>query len=200
VGYLVARLFDSGVDAAGSRPGLVSAARDAVESWVKYRLLPGFPERRDDGGRSSAVQKGSGEAEGVFVTLWKREPQGGQRLRGCIGSFERRFKTLEQEVADCAIRSATEDPRFTAVRPDELSLLEYEISLLSKPQEILGPEQLDARTYGVIMSDGKRSATLLPGIDGIDTVEQQLAAVRRKAGIASGAEVSLQRYSVVKVT
>jgi hypothetical protein len=52
----------------------------------------------------------------------------------------------------------------------------------------------------LIEARGGRSATLLPGIEGIRTVEQQLGAVRRKAGIRPDEPVIIYRYSVKKLS
>jgi hypothetical protein len=46
----------------------------------------------------------------------------------------------------------------------------------------------------VSAGDG-RKAVLLPAIEGIETVAQQLAVVRRKAGIAADEFVTLQRFT-----
>jgi hypothetical protein len=37
---------------------------------------------------------------------------------------------------------------------------------------------------------------LLPGIPGLDTVERQLSALRRKAGLSAGEPVTLERFRV----
>ncbi len=86
--------------------------------------------------------------EGAFVTLHKQ----GQ-LRGCIGNI---FGSgpLFLTVRDMAIASATQDPRFQPVRPEELSQLELEISVLSKPWRITDPQEIKLGTHGVIISRG----------------------------------------------
>jgi AMMECR1 domain-containing protein len=60
---------------------------------------------------------------------------------------------------------------------------------------VASPEGLDPAVYGVLVSatDG-RKGVLLPAIAGIDSVEQQLAIARRKAGIAPGEWIGIQRF------
>ena len=54
------------------------------------------------------------------------------------------------------------------------------------------------RRYGVIVSRGSRRGLLLPDLDGVDTVEQQIAIARQKAGIGPEEQVRLQRFEVVR--
>jgi len=70
--------------------------------------------------------------------------------------------------------------------------------VLSPPEAISGPEELDVKRYGVIVSSGRRRGLLLPNLEGIDTVEEQLAIARQKGGIPAGAPVRLERFEVVR--
>ena len=74
------------------------------------------------------------------------------------------------------------DPRFDRVREDELGLLEINVDILGKPEYIEGPEELDVRRYGVIVSCGMKRGLLLPDLEGIDTVENQIRIAMRKGG------------------
>ncbi|NLD22655.1 MAG: AMMECR1 domain-containing protein, partial [Bacteroidales bacterium] len=58
--------------------------------------------------------------------------------------------------------------------------------------------QLDVKRYGVIVSSGHRRGLLLPNLDGIDTVEEQISIAMQKAGIDKGEKVDLQRFEVVR--
>lgn len=60
------------------------------------------------------------------------------------------------------------------------------------------PDQLDVKRYGVVVSKGRRRGLLLPNLEEIDTVEEQIAVARRKAGIPEGEKVSLERFEVVR--
>ena len=50
------------------------------------------------------------------------------------------------------------------------------------------------------MSCGGRRGLLLPDLEGVDTVEQQIEIARRKGGISSGERYTLERFEVVRHT
>lgn len=131
----------------------------------------------------------------VFVTL--RSPDG--ELRGCIGRTEPAFRTLALEVADCAVAAATRDHRMTPVQSSELARLGIEISVLEPPEEVEGPASLDPKRYGVVVSQGEQRGVLLPEVEGVDTVEDQLRIAMRKGEISAHAPYRLQRFRVHKV-
>jgi AmmeMemoRadiSam system protein A len=53
-----------------------------------------------------------------------------------------------------AIAAASEDPRFMPVSADELSGIEVEVSVLSKPRVIKDVREIVLGTHGVIVSQG----------------------------------------------
>ena len=59
-------------------------------------------------------------------------------------------------------------------------------------------EQLDVRKYGVIVSRGSRRGLLLPDLDGVDTVKQQVDIAMRKGGISRSDRYKLQRFEVIR--
>lgn len=140
------------------------------------------------------------KSTGIFVTLWKNDKQSQKQLRGCIGRHQRRFDNIIEEVMDCAIMSALEDDRFAPVELLELSQIKIEISLLSAPEKINSLEDLNPNRFGIIVKSGFRSATLLPEIDGIDSVQKQFLTVCRKAGISPNEIMDMFRFEVRKVT
>ena len=70
------------------------------------------------------------EKRGTFVTLWKN-----RQLRGCIGNLENK-KPIYQSVIDNSLASALIDPRFMALKKDELNDVKIEISILSELKKI----------------------------------------------------------------
>ena len=90
------------------------------------------------------------------------------------------------------------DPRFSPVEPGELSQLEISVDVLSPPEKISSTEELDVKRYGVIVSRKGKRGLLLPDLDGVDTVEQQVDIARQKGGIAKSEKYSLQRFEVVR--
>jgi AmmeMemoRadiSam system protein A len=133
------------------------------------------------------------ERAGAFVTIRDRSGC----LRGCIGTIQPVCQTVADEIINNAISAATRDPRFPMVSSAELLDLVYGVDVLSPP-EPAGLEDLDPSTFGVIIEtpDGNNRALLLPGIDGIETTEDQWRAVHIKAGIKQGTPVRIGRFTV----
>ncbi|MGB4218131.1 MAG: AmmeMemoRadiSam system protein A, partial [Bacillota bacterium] len=119
-------------------------------------------------------------------------------LRGCIGTIEPVRANIAEEIIYNAIAAATQDPRFSPVQVDELSSLVYSVDVLAAPEPIDSVDQLDTERYGVIVSSGQRRGLLLPNLDGVDTVEDQVRIARQKAGILANEPVTLQRFEVVR--
>ncbi len=144
-------------------------------------------------GRRIEPPAGGPPSQGVFVTLHRK----GQ-LRGCIGHILPRCDRLWEELTEVGRATALDDPRFPPLTAGELADLDVEVSLLQPPEPIAGPDMLDPARYGVIVRRGRRVGLLLPDIEGIDTVEQQLSIARRKAGIRPDEPVELERFTVRK--
>ena len=77
---------------------------------------------------------------------------------------------------------------------EEVQDLTIKVQLLDPAESVADLSALDPRTYGLIVRRGDRQALLLPGIEGIDTPEQQVAAACEKAGINRHAPLELQRF------
>ena len=130
---------------------------------------------------------------GAFVSIHKF---GG--LRGCIGTIAPTQKNLALEIIENAVSAVCKDPRFEPVTQDELKYLDINVDVLGEAEPIESQAQLDVQKYGVIVQSGCKRGLLLPDLDGVDTVEQQVAIARRKGGIASGEKVQLFRFEVVR--
>lgn len=131
------------------------------------------------------------EKAGVFVSIHKLG-----ELRGCIGTIEPQRSNVAEEVMLNAISSATRDPRFLPITPYELKDLEYSVDVLTKPEPVKSQDQLDHKRYGVIVETGWRKGLLLPDLEGVNTVEEQLDICRQKAGIEPDEPVKLYRFEV----
>ena len=163
----------------------VQLAWQSVESYVRSRRVIGVPD-----GLPAAL---TDTRAGAFVSIHK---QG--RLRGCIGTIAPTQTSLAEEIIRNAISASTRDPRFDPIRADELKWLEISVDVLGAPEDIASEAELDVKRYGVIVSRGGRRGLLLPDLDGVDTVEQQVAIARQKAGIGPEEAVALQRFEVVR--
>ena len=131
---------------------------------------------------------------GVFVSIHKNG-----RLRGCIGTISPTCSSIAQEIAQNAVSASTRDPRFPAIRPSELDQLEITVDVLGDTEKISSPDELDVKRYGVIVSKGRRRGLLLPNLDGVDTVEEQISIALQKAGLDTDEEnYQLERFEVVR--
>jgi AMMECR1 domain-containing protein len=57
---------------------------------------------------------------------------------------------------------------------------------------------LDVHRYGVIVSCGGRRGLLLPDLDGVDSVEQQISIAAQKGGISLDEPFQLERFEVIR--
>lgn len=165
---------------------LPELARLSVETFTREGSVVEAPDVADD----SLL----GQRAACFVSIKTNEGD----LRGCIGTVEPTKATLAEELIHNAISAATRDPRFLPVAVSELPHLRYSVDVLSPPEPTRF-EELNPKTYGLIVEDGRgRRGLLLPDLEGIETAEQQLQLTARKAGIASGAagDVKLYRFRV----
>lgn len=135
----------------------------------------------------------TGSRAGVFVSLKKHG-----RLRGCIGTISPVTDSVSEEILRNAVCAGCEDPRFDPVRPGELDELVYSVDVLGPPEPADSPKDLDAQRYGVIVTNGVRRGLLLPNLDGVDTVEQQIGIAKQKAGIGPEESCRLERFEVVR--
>ncbi len=163
----------------------VSLAREAVEEYVQEGCVINAP-----GDLPAFLLEESGAA---FICLKKDG-----LLRGCIGTTAATEPNLAGEIIKNAVHAATRDPRFPPVEPDELADLCYTVDILEKPERISDESLLDPREYGVIVESGLRRGLLLPDIEGVDQVKQQVEIAKQKAGIAPNEEVKLYRFKVAR--
>lgn len=196
VGYLVARIIPGEEDPSrslfkdkrpkGEReiPLPLRLAKESLEYYLRTgQVLPApEPLPPELGGRA-----------GVFVSLKKFG-----ELRGCIGTISPTRANIAEEIIYNALSAGLEDPRFPPVREEELPFLEYSVDILSEPEPVEGLKDLDPRTYGVIVSRGRRRGLLLPDLEGINTPEEQLAIAKRKAGIGPDEPCRIERFRVTR--
>jgi AmmeMemoRadiSam system protein A/AmmeMemoRadiSam system protein B len=130
---------------------------------------------------------------GVFVSMHRH----GQ-LRGCIGTLSPTRPNLTEEIRHNAISACSHDPRFYPVIAEELSDLEISVDVLGSPQPVHALGELDVKRYGVIVSSGGRRGVLLPDLEGVETVDEQVRIALRKAGIDADEAYTLERFEVVR--
>ena len=163
---------------------ILSLARRAVGHYVRAGTLlqPPTPLRGEFRTPSPAF---------VSITV-------GEALRGCIGTLVATKPTLAEEIIANAVAAAVSDPRFPPVTLAELPTLAYEVDLVSPLKAVAGEAELDPDRYGVVVESGRRRGVLLPAIEGVTSVAQQVAIARAKAEIAPGEPVTLYRFTVLR--
>lgn len=163
---------------------LTQLAREALTAWITQHKKISPPSPLPESMKAKA---------GVFVSLHI-----GEDLRGCIGTFRPTTDNIACEIIEMAIEASTEDPRFPPVRAAEIPKLDISVDVLGEPESIESANQLDPKIYGVIVSSGYKRGLLLPDLDGVETVEQQVSIAKRKAGIYGNELVKLQRFKVTR--
>ena len=163
----------------------VQLARNTVEEYVrtgkKLRMPEGLPGEMQN------------RRAGVFVSIKKEG-----RLRGCIGTIQAVCPSIAQEIIENGISAASRDPRFSPIEPEELDKLTITVDVLGDTEKIDSPDKLDVKRYGVVVTKGYRRGLLLPNLEGVDTVEEQIAIAKQKAGIGEQEEAELERFEVVR--
>jgi len=175
----------------------MAARREKEDAWVRLARLS--LETYVATGRTAELPDGLPDAllhtrAGAFVSLHKHGA-----LRGCIGTIEPVQKCLALEIVKNAV-SASHDPRFDPVEPEELSDIVYSVDVLGAPEPIRSEAELDVKRYGVVVTDGLRRGLLLPDLPGVATPHEQVEIARRKAGIGPNTKVMLSRFEVVRHT
>ncbi len=161
----------------------VELAKKTVEEYVRKGKIPSPP---------SNIPEEMNKKAGVFVSIKKR----GQ-LRGCIGTFLPTTDNIYEEIVRNAIAAATQDPRFSPVQEQEIPELEFSVDILSPPQPVRDLNELDPKKYGVIVMKGWKRGLLLPDIEGVNTIDEQLKIAKLKAGISPfDSDVEIYKFKV----
>ena len=204
VGYGICTFYPDGADAnrhflkayqekktreclekAAKSDAYVKLARASVEAWVQRREKLPLPE--------GLPEEMLSRRAGTFVSLHKN----GQ-LRGCIGTIAATRRSVAEEILQNAVSACSRDPRFSPVTADELASLEISVDVLGELEPVESPRELDVKRYGVVVSHGRKRGLLLPNLEGVDTVEEQIRIARQKGGIGESEPCRLERFEVVR--
>jgi AmmeMemoRadiSam system protein A len=129
---------------------LLQLARRSIEESLKGA---GHPEPK-------ITEKKYLEKRGAFVSL-KVDGQ----LRGCIG-YPLPYKPLFKTIIEMAAAAATQDFRFAPLRLEELPRAKIEISVLSLPEAVKNPQDVQVGRHGIVISKGHCKGLLLPQVPG----------------------------------
>ncbi len=160
----------------------VKLAYDTVNAFIKTGKIIDAPSDPTLGGIKSA---------GCFVSIHEHG-----ELRGCIGTIMPTQPSIALEIIHNAISASTRDPRFEPISESELPYLDINVDILTPPEPIESESELDVKRYGCIVECRGRRGLLLPDLEGVDTVEQQIDICRRKGGIGHTEPVQLYRFEV----
>ncbi|MFH0978282.1 MAG: AmmeMemoRadiSam system protein A [Candidatus Woesearchaeota archaeon] len=133
---------------------LLQLAKDSVKSVFEHREV-----RIDEYCRKKFCDN-----QGCFVTLYMNG-----ELRGCIG-FPEPVMPLYKAIAQASQAAAFEDPRFPQLSEEEFKDCRFEVSVLTKPKQIIvkKPEEYLTKVRigqdGLIIRGSYGSGLLLPQV------------------------------------
>lgn len=163
----------------------ISLARKTIETYLKTGEIISVP--------ADLPEEMLKKQAGVFVSIHEEH-----NLRGCIGTITPIRNNIAEEIIENAISAATRDYRFSPIEKEEIPYLEISVDVLNPPEDISSIDDLDVKKYGVIVSSGEKRGLLLPNLEGIDTVEEQVQIAMRKGNITNREEITLQRFEVIR--
>lgn len=164
----------------------ISLAKQTIEEYIKEAKIISIP--------SDLPKEFYKRKAGIFVTILKDK-----ELRGCIGTSLPTKENIAKEIIDNAVAAATQDYRFGQITEEELPHLSYNVSVLSSPVLIKDIGNLNPKKYGIIVKSELKSGLLLPDLDGVDTIEHQIAIAGQKADIDLSTEkIDIYMFTVKK--
>ncbi len=163
----------------------VLLAKEAVENYIKEKRVIS-----PTGNLSPEFKKRAG----VFVTIMK-----GKELKGCIGTYLPTQNNITEEIIQNAIAAATEDYRFDPIQKQELDSLSYSVYILKTPVVIKDKNELNPRKFGIIVKTAQKSGLLLPDLEGVDTIDEQISIACQKGGINPRQEkIAIYKFTAQK--
>ena len=162
----------------------IKLAKNTIEEYIKNNNKINIPNNIN----SELLNKKAG----LFVSIHKFG-----KLRGCIGTIIPTQENIAQEIINNAISAATNDLRFNPIEKEEIPYLDINIDILGPIEDINSRNQLDPKKYGVIVYTNNKRGLLLPDLEGIDTVDEQIEIAKRKANITYE-NYKLQRFEIIR--
>ena len=163
----------------------VALAKKTIDVYVKEKRKIGVP--------TNLPVEMLNKKSGVFVSIHKHG-----NLRGCIGTFLPVQDCVAKEIIENAISASTKDPRFLPIEKEELKDLEIHVDILTTPEKVSSKDELNPKKYGIIVYKGYQRGLLLPDLEGIDTVDEQIEIAKKKAGIKLDEDVLMERFEAVR--
>ena len=160
----------------------VSLAQESIHHYLNYREKLSCPD---------PLSKDLTSRSGAFVSIKKLK-----QLRGCIGTLEPCEPNLAMEIIENALKAALHDPRFSPVTPEELQDLTYSIDVVRPLEKISDMSELDPTIYGLVVRSNGKQGVLLPDLEGVDSIEEQIQICRAKGKIRDDEPIEMYRFKV----
>ena len=171
----------------------VTLARETIEVWVKKGTRLDWHKFKSIIFQSKLINMLESTRAGTFVSIHKNG-----KLRGCIGTIGPTHPNIAHEIISNAIQASSYDTRFEPIKEEELSTLEIKVDVLGEIEEVKDIGDLDVKKYGVIVEYKGRRGLLLPNIEGISSVHEQIRIAKQKAGISEDKQAKLSRFEVTR--
>ena len=163
----------------------VLLAKETINEYIKNNRIIEVPKNISNDLKNKRA--------GVFVSIHEFG-----ELRGCIGTIIGVRNNVAEEIIHNAIEASTKDPRFPKITSDELEYLDINVDVLMPAEKVNSIDELDVKKYGVIVTSGYKRGLLLPDIDGVDTVEEQINIAKRKANINDNEKIEIEKFEVIR--
>ena len=163
----------------------VLLAKNTIDTYIRNNQVIDIPDNID---KELLTKKA-----GVFVSIHKFN-----ELRGCIGTIISTKDNIAEEIINNAISASTKDNRFDPITEDELKYLEINVDVLGEYEDVNSKDELDVKRYGVIVSQEYKRGLLLPDIEGVDSIDEQLEIACHKGGIDPKSDYKIQRFEVIR--
>ena len=131
------------------------------------------------------------QPKGAFVSI-----KNGIKLRGCIGELTPTHDNLAIEIIQNAVSAASRDPRFAPVSSDEIADLTFSVDVLTPLEKVDDVSLLDSKKFGMTVKAGDKQGVLLPDLEGVDSVADQLRICLKKGGIDESESYEIYRFQV----
>jgi AMMECR1 domain-containing protein len=164
-----------------SERAIAKVTQEAI--WAHVSARPYTPKHVPEALRRPA---------GVFVTLSRRGV-----TRGCWGTVTPRGLDAAHEVATNAVKALSLDYRQRPIQPSELPELVAHVSLIGELRPVSGPEEIQPRRFGLLVSGAGKGGVLLPGEAA--TARWAIETCRRKAGLRPKERASMYQFETVVV-
>jgi len=165
----------------GTHP-YVSLARESVGHFLNHHTKLPCPD---------PLSQDLQARTGAFVSIKKK-----RQLRGCIGTLEPSEANLAVEIIENALKAALHDPRFSPVSVEELEDLSYSVDVLRPLEKISSASKLDPKVYGLVVRSNSKQGVLLPDLEGVDSIADQIRICRDKGKIADDEPLEMYRFRV----